>query len=98
MSEKNKSSIVRKFVTHPLVTLLFGVVFTLVGQGVYDYYVKAEETKESYNLLMLREDLKTEINKSVKQNVNEAFSNLEKNINSVLRKEVQKHVSQHHNE
>lgn len=85
------SDTIRRTATN-IIALIIGVVITFAGQGLYDYYVKAEKIQESYNLLMLRDDLKDEINLSVNQSVGEAFDKIEGTIKSTLENEFEKHV------
>ena len=86
MTQENKTG--KIFTLSNVVSVVLGVVLALAGRVGYDYVREAEETKEAYNLTMLKNDLTVIINESIEASVKK----LEDDLKTLVSKEAQEHV------
>ena len=82
MTHENKTG--KTFTLSNVMSMILGVVLALAGQVGYGYVIKAEETKEAYNLIMLKDDLTGVINDSIETSVKK----LEDDLKTFVLKEV----------
>ena len=80
MTHENKTG--KIFTLSNLMSVILGVVLALAGQVGYDYVREAKETKEAYNLIMLKDDLTGVINESIETSVKK----LEDDLKSIVLK------------